>query len=305
MGQNTEKSTVNRDENDTPYDHTEPLNPENEADRWVQRNDTRVQRVVSLLEDNLGIPRHPGERDALQVLVLTILSQNTNDPNALQAYERMVETFPPGDEGNYSRVLPRTEDGEVDSVELRMSQVADTFPSPDWDRVRTAETHTLADAISVCGLQQSKAATIQRSLEWIHSRYGAYNLDELLKEQEDPYDVARTLSDIRGIGIKTAAVTLLEADQVDVCPVDTHVHRICQRLRLVEPSSSRKKTFRELQPIIPEGKGHSLHHNLLTFGRTVCTARDPDCENCFLQRVCHYYRCEQNGEDRSMTFVDE
>lgn len=302
--ESTKNSPVDRDEENNTYDHTEPLNPGNEAERWVQRNDTRVQRVVSLLEDNLGIPRHPGERDALQVLVLTILSQNTNDPNALQAYERMVETFPPEDGEDFSRVLPRTEDGEVDSVELRMSQVADTFPSPDWDRVRTADSEALEDAISVCGLQQSKAATIQRALEWVQTRYGAYTLEELLEQHEDPYDVARALSDIKGIGIKTASVTLLEADQVDLCPVDTHVHRICQRLRLVEPSSSRKKTFRELQPLIPDRKGHSLHHNLLTFGRTVCTARDPDCENCFLQRICHYYRCDQNGEDRRITFAD-
>lgn len=302
--QNTESAPIDRDEDANPYDHTEPLDPGNEAQRWVQRNDTRVERVVSLLEDNLGVPRHPGERNALQVLVLTILSQNTNDPNALRAYERMIEAFPPETDGDFSRILPRNEDGDIDSVALRMSQVADTFPSPEWDRVRTAAPEDLEDAISVCGLQQSKAATIQRSLEWVHSRYGEYNLEDLLDEYEDPYEVVRALSDIKGIGIKTAAVTLLEADRVDLCPVDTHVHRICQRLRLVEPSSSRKKTFRELQPLIPDNKGHSLHHNLLTFGRTICTARDPDCEDCFLQSICHYYRCEENGEDRRLKFAE-
>lgn len=282
---------------DLPDSDTEPLNPGNEARRWVQRNDTRVEKVVSLLEDNLGVPGHPGRRNALQVLVVTILSQNTTDPNALRAYENMVEAFPPPEEEEHSRAVPRTEDGEVDSVKIRMSQVADTFPSPDWDDVREAESDVLEDAISVCGLQQSKAATIQRALEWVRSQNDRYSLEEVLAEVEDPYDAARTLSDIKGIGIKTAAVTLMEADQVDLCPVDTHVHRICQRLRLVEPSSSRKKTFRELQPLIPEGKGHSFHHNLLTFGRTVCTAQNPDCEDCFLNRICYYYRCEQNGED--------
>lgn len=287
---------------DLPDSDTEPLNPGNEAQRWVQRNDTRVEKVVSLLEDNLGIPGHPGGRNALQVLVVTILSQNTTDPNALSAYENMVEQFPPPVDGDHSRAVPRTEDGEVDSVKIRMSQVADTFPSPDWDDVREADSGDLEDAISVCGLQQSKAATIQRVLEWVRFHNDRYSLEAILEEVEDAYEAARTLSDIKGIGIKTAAVTLMEADQVDLCPVDTHVHRICQRLRLVEPSSSRKKTFRELQPLIPEGKGHSFHHNLLTFGRTICTAQNPDCENCFLSRVCHYYRCEQNGEDFTTKF---
>jgi endonuclease-3 len=261
-----------------------------------------VERVINLLEDNLGIPSHPGKRNALQVLIVTILSQNTTDPSALKAYERMLERFPTGEDKESTGELPRTEDGDIDSVKLRMSQVADTFPSPDWDAVREAESAELEDAISVCGLQQSKAATIQRSLSWLKERTNSYRLETVIEDHDDPYETARTLSEIKGVGIKTAAVTLMESDKMDVCPVDTHVHRIAQRLRLVEPSSSRKKTFRELQPLIPDGKGHSFHHNLLTFGRTTCTAKNPDCDDCFLQAMCHYYRVENQGEDRSITF---
>lgn len=299
---NDEQNTSEVDDN--PYQRNDSKESGKEATHWVQRNDTRVERVVELLESNLGVPQHPGKRNALQVLVVTILSQNTTDPNALRAYERMLEKFPPSDNQQGSRSLPRKENGEIDSVALRMSQVADTFPSPDWDAVRSAESDNLEDAISVCGLQQSKASTIQRSLEWLNEEIGEYRLEPILEETEKAYDATQRLSEIKGIGLKTAAVTLMESDQVDLCPVDTHVHRICQRLRLVEPSSSRNKTFRELQPLIPEDKGHSLHHNLLTFGRTVCTAQNPDCEDCFLNSICHYYRCEENGETRSVKFVD-
>lgn len=301
QGESNEKS--GQDKNS--YAKTEPMDPGRRADRWIQRNDTRVSKVIDLLEANLGVPKHPGRRNALQVLVVTILSQNTTDPKALEAYERMLEKFPRDNPDEYSGSLPRTDDGEIDSVELRMSQVADTLPSPDWDAVREASDEGLEDAISVCGLQQSKAATIQRSLEWLQSRQGDYTLEPVIENAEDPYDAARALSEIKGIGIKTAAVTLMESARIDLCPVDTHVHRICQRLRLVEPSSSRKKTFRELQPLISEGKGHSLHHNLLTFGRTICTAKNPDCDRCFLSNICHYYRCEINDEERVTKFVDE
>ncbi len=283
---------------------SEPLNPGNEAKRWVQRSDTRVKKVINLLEDNLGIPQHPGKRNALQVLVVTILSQNTTDPSALEAYERMMDRFPPENEEEETlRELPRTEEGKIDSVRLRMSQVADTFPSPDWDAVRRADRENLEEAISVCGLQESKAATIQRSLNWLEKKTGEFRLEPIIENQEDPYVAARILSDIKGVGIKTAAVTLMESDRMDVCPVDTHVHRICQRLRLVEPSSSRKKTFRELQPLIPDGKGYSLHHNFLTFGRTTCTASNPDCEECFLRRICHYYRNETNADGMRVKYI--
>lgn len=289
-----------KEERNRPYEP--PQNPGEEPSRWVKRNDTRVEKVVNLLEANLGIPKHPGKRSALQVLVLTILSQNTTDPKALEAYENLLDRFPPKSSADRDESkIPTDEDGEVDDVEIRMSQAADAFPSPDWDSLLEVPVAEVEAEISVCGLQNSKTATIRRTLKWLQREVGKYDLAEALQGM-DPSEAARTLSDIKGIGIKTAAVTLMEAKQVDLCPVDTHVHRICQRLRLVEPSSSRNKTFRELQPLIPEGKGYSLHHNLLTFGRTICTAQNPDCDNCFLSQICHYYRNEQNGEDLDLSF---
>lgn len=289
---------------DDSYPRTPPLDPGRTADRWVSRNDTRLEKVIALLEANLGVPEHPGKRKALQILVVTILSQNTTDPNALQAYENMLEEFPAQastETGNHG--LPRNEDGSIDSVKLRMAQVADAMPTPDWRDVQEADSEVLEDCISVCGLQNSKAATIQRTLEWVDERAEDYSLEAVIGDQ-DPYEAAQTLAEIKGIGVKTAAVTLMEADRMDVCPVDTHVHRICQRLRLVEETSSPTKTFRDLQPLLPTGKGHSFHHNLLTFGRTVCTARNPDCENCFLRRLCHYYRNEQGDEGMNLKFAE-
>lgn len=280
-----------------------PRDPGREPARWIKRNDTRVERVVDLLEANLGVPRRREGRSALQVLILTVLSQNTNDTNALRAYERLMEAFPPGDASRDLDRLPRDENGEVDPVRLRMSQAADAFPAPDWDAVRRSDRDRLEEAISVCGLQSSKASTIRRILTWLKEERGDYRLEPLISGKS-PTEAADVLAGVKGVGVKTAAVTLMESRQVDLCPVDTHVHRICQRLRLVPPGSSRNATFRNLQPLVPSGKGHSLHHNLLTFGRTTCTARDPSCEDCFLRRICHYYRNEQQNEDLPLKFVE-
>lgn len=273
-----------------------------QARRWVQRNDTRTEKVIELLEAHQGIPEPPAERDGLQVLVVTILSQNTTDPKALQAYINLLEKFPPAEDFDRDpSKIPRDDDGNVDPIQIRMSQTADALPPADWQYLLDADPETVEECISVCGLQQSKTATIRRALRRVKDRADSFDLSKVI-EGMDPSEAANTLAEVKGIGVKTAAVTLMEAYQVDLCPVDTHVHRICQRLRLVEPSESRNKTFRDLQPLIPEGTGYSLHHNLLTFGRTVCTAQNPDCENCFLQRICYYYRGEQEGEELVLKF---
>ncbi len=272
--------------------------------RWVLRNDTRLRRVIPVLREQYGEPEPPPKRDGLQVLVLTVLSQNTTDPKALEAYENLLNTFlGPAIEENRDR-LPTNEDGSIDAVAIRMSQAADALPNPDWEALRTAPVGRLEECISVCGLQQAKSATIQRVLDWVHDQVETYDLDELV-DGNRPEEAARRLSDIKGVGVKTAAVTLIEAYHVDLCPVDTHVHRIVQRLRLVKPTSNRDTTYRRLQPLLPEGEGYAFHHNLLTFGRTVCTARDPDCEDCVFNRVCYHYRVEQQDEDRVLRFVEE
>ncbi|MCA8939233.1 MAG: endonuclease III, partial [Planctomycetes bacterium] len=89
-----------------------------------------------------------------------------------------------------------------------------------------------------------------------------------------------------GVGLKTITVTLLEAWGADLCPVDTHVHRVIQRLQCVDATSSRDKTYHLLAAILPEGSGFALHHNLLTFGRTICKAKAPKCGECFLAKLC-------------------
>lgn len=282
--------------------HTSPKKPGSKAKHWVQRNDTRINRVIRFLEDNLGVPRHPGERNPLQVLVLTILSQNTTDPNALRAYENLLNEFPPESlSASDPSKIPKDDEGEVDQVEIRMSQAADAYPSPNWNLIDRASESEIRNLISVCGLQKSKTATIKRVIEWLQGEEGTYDLKKLL-EDKSAEQAASMLSKVKGIGKKTAAVTLMEASKVDVCPVDTHVHRICQRLRLVEETSSRKKTFRDLQQILPEDKGYSLHHNLLTFGRSICTAQNPNCEECFLSKICHYYRNEKNDDSLQLKF---
>lgn len=246
----------------------------------------RLVRVIDLLEANLGTPVWDGPKDALEVLVLTILSQNTTDTNALRSYQNLSRKLPPSTPtGRDASRIPRTEDGAPDKVKLRLSNCANAVEPPDWAAVAALSQRQLADLIRTAGLPDAKAASILAALKWLGDETGAYRLEPLIDKLG--VDAAiEAMTHIKGIGVKTASVTLIEAMGADLCPVDTHVHRIINRLGIVDTGDARDKTFAQLREMIPAGRAYGLHHNLLTFGRTVCLARGPRCPTCPLRKLC-------------------
>ncbi|MCB9895257.1 MAG: hypothetical protein H6839_12465 [Planctomycetes bacterium] len=256
-----------------------------EAARPVKDPRKRLVRAIDLLDANLGVAVWDGRKDSLEVLVLTILSQNTTDPNALRGYQNLAKHLPGKHTGKDATTLPLDADGNVDKVKLRLSNAATAVEPPDWARVAKLKQKQLADYIRAAGLPDAKSGAILALLGWLDETVGQYSLDAAIDKLG--VDAAmEALSGLKGIGVKTIGVTLIEALGVDLCPVDTHVHRIINRLGVVDTKSNRDKTFELLKPMIPEGRAYSLHHNLLTFGRTVCTSKKPDCTHCFLRKLC-------------------
>ena len=257
--------------------------PKKQAARGPIRN--RLQRLLSvldLLEANFGKPVWDGPKDALEVLVLTILSQNTNDISALKAYQNLARKFPAGDARADS--LPRGDDGSYDKVKLRLSDAARAVAPPLWKDVARLSQPELADLIRVAGLPDSKSASILALLHWLEAT-GSFKLEPLIARLGVNEAMAE-LTRIKGIGVKTASVTLIEAMGADLCPVDTHVHRIINKLGIVDTKASRDKTFDLLRKMLPPGRAFALHHNLLTLGRSLCTAKRPRCGECPLARLC-------------------
>lgn len=256
-----------------------------EAARPIADPRKRLLRVIELLEANLGVAVWDGRKDALEVLVLTILSQNTTDPNALRGYQNLAAHLPGKHTGKDAATLPRDAAGNVDKVKLRLSNAATAVEPPDWPRVAQLTQKQLADYIRAAGLPDSKSGAILALLAWLKETVGDYSLDAAIEKLGIDASMD-ALSDLKGIGVKTVSVTLIEALGADLCPVDTHVHRIINRLGIVDTKSNRDKTFALLKPMIPQGRAYSLHHNLLTLGRTVCTAKRPDCNGCCLRKLC-------------------
>jgi endonuclease III len=210
----------------------------------------RLFKALKILESHQGVKSWPGFTDALECLALTILSQNTNDRLRDMAFDRLKRQF------------------------------------PSWEQVLQAPVEQVQEAIQIAGLSRQKSARLQEVLRWIKARFGTLSL-EALREMGDE-EALELLTSRKGVGIKTAAVVLMIALGRDLCPVDTHVHRLAGRLGWAPPSATAEKTFLLLQPALPRGGGYSLHMNLLQFGRTICQARKPLCLQCFLWEECSW-----------------
>ncbi|MFQ3612667.1 MAG: endonuclease III [Cyanobacteriota bacterium] len=212
-----------------------------------------LEQVLTRLEQCFGIPRPvgPGNMpfypDLLDELVGTILSQNTTDHNSSRAFRALKAAY------------------------------------PHWEQVLTADPEALALIIRPGGLANLKAARIQELLAEIQDRQGSLQLDflaELDTEQALDY-----LLSLKGVGLKTATCVLLFGLGRDLCPVDTHVHRVANRLGLVRAKAP-DDTFVQLSSHIPVGKAYSLHINLIRLGKRICKARMPECGRCPLRREC-------------------
>lgn len=98
------------------------------------------------------------------------------------------------------------------------------------------------------------------------------------------------LTALPGVGVKTANVVRAELFNIPEIAVDTHILRISKRLALALESDGPSEVEQKLRKLFPENLYIKLHHQLIWFGRTVCKAKNPDCDNCKLKEVCKYFK---------------
>ena len=136
-----------------------------------------------------------------------------------------------------------------------------------------------------------KGPRIQAALHHVKTEQGDISLDFLA---ERPLDEAKAwLTNIKGVGPKTAAIILLFAFGRPAFPVDTHVHRVTRRLGLIGPKVTADKAHPILENIGSPDTFYPLHLNLIRHGREVCLARKPKCEVCPLRSYCDYYQADR------------
>ncbi len=213
---------------------------------------TDYPAISSRLREQYGYPAWRPHLPPVDELVSTILSQSTSDGNR--------------DKGFYA-------------LKARY---------PDWESVRDAPVPDIEDTIRPAGLAKQKAPRIKHALEYVTEQRGALSLDFL---ETLPVDEAKAwLTKIDGIGPKTASIILLFCFNRPAFPVDTHVHRVGQRLGIIPPKTSADKAHPILEAAAAPDDYYADHLNIIRHGREVCKARQPRCEACFLSDLCQYFQ---------------
>jgi endonuclease-3 len=219
---------------------------------WTPPAPRRVRAIRDRLRLVYGRPVAPPHGKGLEELILTVLSQSTNDRNRDVAYLRLRARF------------------------------------PAWEEVRDAPLEEVEAAIQPGGLHRQKSVRIQEILRELG---GWGPIPDLSFLGELPVEEARAyLTALPGVGRKTAACVLLFAFGLPDVPVDTHVSRVGTRLGLFRPGAPFEELHDEMLRLTPAGGEVELHINLLRHGRRTCHAQRPACGECALLRMCPYGR---------------
>ena len=145
------------------------------------------------------------------------------------------------------------------------------YPTPK--ELALADLEDVKEFINSCSFFNNKAKNIIKMAQRVIEVY----------DGEIPLD-AKELQTLAGVGQKTANVVLIEYTGANLMAVDTHVFRVAHRLGL----SDDKTAIATEATLVKKFKNnlHALHQGMVLFGRYICTAKNPKCDECFLTQFC-------------------
>ncbi len=209
----------------------------------------RIALAVELMAQEYG--PFPEERrlPPTDEMVFTILSQHTSDINSGRAFARLMERF-----------------GTLEAV-------------------ARADISDIEEAIAPGGLAKVKAPRIKEVLEQVLELNGG-SLD-LSFLREMPLDEAKAwLRQLPGIGPKSAGIVLNFSLGMPAMAIDTHIFRVCQRLRAIDAKTNADKAHDVMEGKVPPDGVFKFHVAFINHGRRVCRAQRPLCEECCVGDMC-------------------
>ena len=188
------------------------------------------------------------KNDPFETLIVTIISQNTADTNTERAFENLSGQF---------EITPQA--------------------------LSKAETCKMETCLHIGGLYKSKTKTIKTVSKIILEKFNG-SLTPILSL---PLEEARkNLTELPGIGPKTADVVLLFSANQPTIPVDTHVNRVAKRLGLAPLNGDYNAVRLSLQSFFEAKDYLDVHLLLIALGRKYCKARNPHCCECLVNIYC-------------------
>jgi len=189
-----------------------------------------------------------GSSKAFETLIWTILSQNTSDVNSTRAMKKLESRF------------------EITPEVLSQAPVGD-----------------LIECIRSAGLYRVKAPRIKQVSSIILNQY-AGDLDSVLKR--GPQEARSIMTELPGVGYKTADIVLAFVAGHPTVPVDTHVTRVSKRLGIVREKAQYEEIRLALERLVPANRRVRVHLSLIRLGREICKAPRPLCPRCPVNRTC-------------------
>ncbi len=186
--------------------------------------------------------------------VVSLLAKRTKDP-----YRILISTI----------ISLRTKDEVTKEASERLFSLADN----PYDMIKLSE-EEISKAIYPAGFYKNKAKTIKEISKRLIEEFNG----------KVPSDL-ETLLSFKGVGRKTANLVLSEGFRIPAICVDTHVHRISNRLGIVS-SKTPEETEKQLMEKVPKEYWNKINENLVAFGQTICKPVTPLCSKCPVNDIC-------------------
>lgn len=210
----------------------------------------KIKTIMVLLGKAYGRPVPFEKDDPVDVLIRTVLSQNTTDKNSLKAFAALKNAF------------------------------------ISWEDALNTPTKKIASVIKHSGLANIKAKRIKEILAEIKKREDRITLSFL--NIFTVKDGLEYLESLKGVGPKTAACVLLFSFGKLVMPVDTHIFRVAKRLGLINEKTGIEEAHRILTEIVPKHLIYEFHLGIIEHGRRTCKAQTPHCGVCCIYGLCNF-----------------
>lgn len=156
-------------------------------------------------------------------------------------------------------------------VNILTPSLFEKYPTPQ--DLAVADLDEVKSFINSCSFFNNKAKNIIAMAQRVVEVYdGEIPMDE------------KELQSLAGVGQKTANVVMIEYTGANLMAVDTHVFRVSHRLGLSDDNTAIKTEATLVKKF--KNNLHALHQGMVLFGRYICTAKNPKCDECFLTEYC-------------------
>ena len=209
----------------------------------------RIALAVELMAREYG--PFPSERrlPPTEEMVFTILSQHTSDINSGRAFARLMDRF-----------------GTLEAV-------------------ARSDIEAIEEAIAPGGLAKVKAPRIKEVLEKVLELNGG-SLDLSFLHEMPLAEAKAWLRQLPGIGPKSTGIILNFSLGMPAMAIDTHIFRVCQRLRAIDSKTNADKAHDVMEAKVPPDEVFNFHVAFINHGRRVCKAQRPLCEECCVGDMC-------------------